>query len=108
MPRYAEEEVRAISRIVLFKSPGFLASHGRPYGIHSAALKQLATVLASLLLAAAAFAQTAALPAMSLKVGDVAPDFTLKDQNGKEISLHDYKGQKNVVVAFLVFAFSGG
>jgi peroxiredoxin len=40
-----------------------------------------------------------------IKVGDVAPDFTLIDQNGKPHSLHDYKG-KNVALAFYVWAFS--
>src|ERR1700744_1402407 len=34
---------------------------------------------------------------MQLKPGDKAPDFTVKDQNGKTISLHDYKGQKVVL-----------
>ncbi|MHA2225099.1 MAG: peroxiredoxin [Candidatus Hodarchaeales archaeon] len=36
----------------------------------------------------------------SLKVGDVAPDFTLPSQNGKKIRLSDYKGKKNVMLAF--------
>jgi mycoredoxin-dependent peroxiredoxin len=40
-------------------------------------------------------------------VGQVAPDFTLKDQQGKNVSLSDYKGIKNVVVVFFPFAFSG-
>ncbi len=44
----------------------------------------------------------------SLKVGDMAPDFTLKDQSGKDVSLHDFRGKKSVVLAFYVFAFSGG
>jgi cytochrome oxidase Cu insertion factor (SCO1/SenC/PrrC family) len=47
-------------------------------------------------------------PPMTLKVGDKVPDFTLRDQNGKEVSLHDYLGKKNVVLAFFVFAFTGG
>lgn len=34
---------------------------------------------------------------MQLKPGDKAPDFTAKDQNGKEVSLHDYKGKKVVL-----------
>jgi peroxiredoxin len=42
-----------------------------------------------------------------LAVGQVAPDFTLKDQHGKDVSLSDYKGVKNVVVVFYPFAFSG-
>jgi peroxiredoxin Q/BCP len=32
-----------------------------------------------------------------LKEGDKAPDFTGKDQNGKAVSLHDYKGKKVVL-----------
>jgi cytochrome oxidase Cu insertion factor (SCO1/SenC/PrrC family) len=47
-------------------------------------------------------------PELTLKVGDAAPDFTLRDQNGKEVSLHDFRGQKNVVLAFYIFAFTGG
>jgi len=35
----------------------------------------------------------------TLKEGDKAPDFTAKDQNGKTISLADYKG-KNVILYF--------
>ncbi len=48
---------------------------------------------------------------MKLKVGDAAPDFTLLAFDGKElkkVSLHDYKGKKNVALAFFVFAFTGG
>ena len=42
-----------------------------------------------------------------LTVGQAAPDFRLKDQHGKDVSLSDYKGIKNVVVVFYPFAFSG-
>lgn len=42
----------------------------------------------------------------TLKVGDIAPDFTLKSQNGKEWHLADFRGKKNVVLAFVPFAFS--
>ena len=48
---------------------------------------------------------------LKLKVGDTAPDFTLLTTDGqsvKPISLHDYKGKKNVALAFYVFAFTGG
>jgi hypothetical protein len=41
-----------------------------------------------------------------VKVGDVAPDFTLVDGNGQPHSLRDYKGKKSVVLAFYVWAFS--
>ena len=37
---------------------------------------------------------------MSLSVGSAAPDFTLKDQNQKEIRLSDFSGKKNVVLIF--------
>lgn len=40
-------------------------------------------------------------------VGQAAPDFTLKDQQGKSVSLSEYRGIKNVVVVFYPFAFSG-
>ena len=44
---------------------------------------------------------------MTLDVGSVAPDFTLKNQHGEEVSLASFKGKKNVVVLFYPFAFSG-
>ena len=34
---------------------------------------------------------------MNLSVGDKAPDFKIKDQNGKTVSLKDYKGKKVVL-----------
>ncbi|GGB57804.1 thioredoxin-dependent thiol peroxidase [Virgibacillus dakarensis] len=36
---------------------------------------------------------------MTIKVGDIAPDFTLPNQDGKQVSLSDYKG-KHVVLYF--------
>ena len=48
------------------------------------------------------------MPAPKIKVGDIAPDFTLEDQNGKKVSLHDFRGKKNVALAFYIFAFTGG
>jgi cytochrome oxidase Cu insertion factor (SCO1/SenC/PrrC family) len=47
-------------------------------------------------------------PPPKFKVGNVAPDFTLKDQAGKEVTLSSFRGKKNVVLAFYVFAFTGG
>ena len=44
----------------------------------------------------------------SLKVGDMAPDFTLLDNQWKQIHLSDYRGKKNVVLAFYVLAFTEG
>jgi hypothetical protein len=42
------------------------------------------------------------------KVGEMAPDFTLRSTAGKDITLSSYRGQKNVVLAFIVKAFTGG
>jgi cytochrome oxidase Cu insertion factor (SCO1/SenC/PrrC family) len=47
-------------------------------------------------------------PEPKIKVGEVFPDFTLIDQNRNKVSLRDFKGKKNVAVAFVVFAFTGG
>ncbi len=44
----------------------------------------------------------------SLKPGDMAPDFTLLDNQWKQIHLSDYRGKKNVVLAFYVLAFTEG
>jgi cytochrome oxidase Cu insertion factor (SCO1/SenC/PrrC family) len=52
--------------------------------------------------------QTPTAPVTSLKIGDPAPDFTLRDTSNKEVKLSDFKGKKNVVLAFYVFAFTGG
>ena len=43
-----------------------------------------------------------------LKVGDTAPDFTLRATDGKTYKLSDFKGKKNVVLAIYVLAFTGG
>ena len=45
------------------------------------------------------------------KVGEMAPDFKLQYFDGndlKNVSLSEYRGKKNVVLAFFVFAFTGG
>lgn len=42
---------------------------------------------------------------MSLKVGDKAPKFTLRNSDTKEVSLKDYEG-KNVVLLFFPLAFT--
>jgi peroxiredoxin (alkyl hydroperoxide reductase subunit C) len=46
----------------------------------------------------------------ALKVGDMAPDFTLPTAKGtsdqSKITLSDYRGKKNVVIAFYPFAFT--
>lgn len=39
--------------------------------------------------------------------GDPAPDFTLRDQFGQDVSLSDFRGRKSVALFFYPFAFSG-
>jgi cytochrome oxidase Cu insertion factor (SCO1/SenC/PrrC family) len=48
------------------------------------------------------------MPQTHLKVGDPAPDFTLPDTKGQTVKLSDFRGKKNVVLAFYVLAFTGG
>ena len=47
-------------------------------------------------------------PKTHLKVGDAAPDFTLPATDNKTYTLSEFKGKKNVVLAFYVLAFTGG
>ena len=64
-----------------------------------------------LILTAASLAQSKKEDSAMPKVGDMAPDFALKYSDGndlKEVKLSDYRGKKNVVLAFYVFAFTGG
>jgi len=43
-----------------------------------------------------------------LKVGDQAPDFTLKGSDGKTYTLSEFKGKKPVVIAWFPKAFTSG
>ena len=45
---------------------------------------------------------------MPLNVGDPAPEFTLMDANRNQVILADFKGQKTLVLAFYLLAFTGG
>jgi peroxiredoxin Q/BCP len=47
-------------------------------------------------------------PAVELKVGDAAPDFTLPATDGKTYKLSDFRGKKAVVVAWFPKAFTQG
>lgn len=58
--------------------------------------------------ATVAFGQVPQAPQTSLKVGDTAPDFTLRDTEGNDVTLSSFRGKKNVVLAFYVLAFTGG
>ena len=67
---------------------------------------------AGLVLGAGLFSVFAQQPATNqtrtLKIGDMAPDFTLPDQNLKEVKLSEFRGKQNVVLAFYFLAFTGG
>jgi peroxiredoxin len=43
-----------------------------------------------------------------LKIGDVAPNFTLGSTMGGKVTLADFKGKSPVVLAFFPAAFTGG
>jgi peroxiredoxin (alkyl hydroperoxide reductase subunit C) len=43
---------------------------------------------------------------LKVKVGDKAPDFTLKALAGGNVSLGDYRGKKNVVISFVPAAWT--
>jgi peroxiredoxin len=43
---------------------------------------------------------------LKVKVGDKAPDFTLPAVSGGKVSLKDYQGKKNVVIAFVPAAWT--
>lgn len=60
------------------------------------------------MLSVVAVAQQPTPPKTHLKVGDAAPDFTLRATDGKSYKLSDFKGKKNVVLAIYVLAFTGG
>ena len=75
--------------------------------------KQFGTALALAaltlgLIATAAAQQNAKVSHTTLKAGDTAPDFTLLDNHWKQVHLGDYRGKKNVVLAFYVLAFTEG
>jgi hypothetical protein len=81
--------------------------HKRRSGVLAAGL-----LLAGLLITSAGlFAQTKKEESGMPKVGDTAPDFALKYFDGndlKDVKLSDYRGKKNVVLAFYIFAFTAG
>jgi hypothetical protein len=53
-------------------------------------------------------AQEEAVAKTNLKVGDAAPDFSLLSDKWEQVKLSDYRGKKNVILAFYVLAFTGG
>jgi cytochrome oxidase Cu insertion factor (SCO1/SenC/PrrC family) len=78
-------------------------------------MKRLATALAGclafLLLAVqvpAAPQQKDVMAETNLKVGQMAPDFTLPSDQQTSVKLSDYRGKKNVILAFYILAFTPG
>jgi peroxiredoxin Q/BCP len=67
-------------------------------------MRGLLTIGLAATLVAVAMAQSAA----ELKVGDMAPDFTLQGTDGKTHKLSDYRGKQAVVVAWFPRAFTQG
>ncbi|MFT2010032.1 thioredoxin family protein [Pontibacter sp. 13R65] len=59
-------------------------------------MKKLASIAVALLLVGSVFAQSG-----SYKLNDKVADFSLKDGQGKAVSLTDYAGKKAVVVVFI-------
>ena len=76
----------------------------------AATLAAVAVILAAFILAAV----LVPLPAVAqeeeggLAVGDTAPDFSLKGSDGETYTLAQFKGEKNVILAFFPKAFTGG
>jgi peroxiredoxin len=44
---------------------------------------------------------------MGIAIGEQAPDFVLKDQNGNDVELSGFRGDSAVALVFYPFAFSG-
>ena len=44
---------------------------------------------------------------MAPEVGTQAPDFTVKDQNNQQVTLSSFRGERDVLLVFYPFAFSG-
>jgi cytochrome oxidase Cu insertion factor (SCO1/SenC/PrrC family) len=76
--------------------------------MHSFRRAVLSVALGAISVAGFAQEKKPAPPTPTVKVGDMAPDFKLTDQNGKDVSLSEFRGKKNVALAFYVFAFTGG
>jgi peroxiredoxin Q/BCP len=71
-------------------------------------MKVLLTLGLAAMLVAGAVSQSAAQGAAELKVGDMAPDFTLQGTDGNTHRLSDYRGKQAVVIAWFPRAFTQG
>ncbi len=73
-------------------------------------MKHARAMTLATLFASALFAQAPQTPPKThLRVGDMAPDFTLpQTKENKPVTLSDFRGKKAVVLAFFPAAFTGG
>ena len=71
-------------------------------------IKTLMSLVLLAVFGVVALAQQPTPPKTHLKVGDPAPEFSLRATDGKAYKLSDFKGKKNVVLAIYVLAFTGG
>lgn len=71
-------------------------------------MRLFASLWLLVVLSVVAMAQQTPPPKTHLKVGDKAPEFSLRATDGKAYKLSDFKGKKNVVLAIYVLAFTGG
>ena len=73
-------------------------------------IRSFTIALLGTLLGASLFAQQNAVtpPHTNLKVGDMAPDFTLPATTGDKVTLSSFRGKAPVVLAFFPAAFTGG
>lgn len=71
-------------------------------------MKKLSLALLGTLASVSLFGQAVAPPKTTLKVGDMAPDFTLNSTQGGKVKLSDFRGKNVVVLAFYPAAFTGG
>jgi peroxiredoxin len=74
-------------------------------------MRHLPLLAVAVLTTTVAFAQGVAPQKTTLKVGDMAPDFTVianNTSNRVAVKLSDFRGKKNVILAFFPAAFTGG
>jgi peroxiredoxin len=71
-------------------------------------MKTLSLAMFGIAVAASLSGQNINPPHTHLKVGDMAPDFTLPSTAGGTVHLADFRGKSAVVLAFFPAAFTGG